>query len=284
MRRREFLAVAAALPVIGVGAGPANAAPHTGRLKQTLFRSVFDPKMSFDAMCREAVRLGAYGFDAVEANEWPTMRRYGLAPTLAYPEVTPPPFHDGVARPEARDRMEALMHAQIDQCARDGCGVIPVAGGQRQGMSREEGADHCVAFFNRIKAHAEDKGMTVCIEVMNRFDRPDQFCDHVAWGVDVCRRVNSPMIKLLFDIYHVQIQDGDVCRNIRDNFQWIAHVHTAGVPGRHEIDETQELNYRFIALTLADLGYRGYVAHEYTPSHGRDPLVSARRTLQIMNV
>jgi hydroxypyruvate isomerase len=282
MRRREFLGAVAALPALGAAQAPFT--PRTGRLKQTLFRSAFDPKMTFEAMCREAVRLGAYGFDAVESIEWPTMRRFGLVPTLAFPEVTPPPFQDGVARPESRDRLEMLMHAQIDQCVRDGCAVIPVAGGQRRGMSYEQGADNCVAFFSRIKAHAEDKGVTVCIEVMNRFDRPDQFCNHVAWGVDVCRRVDSPRIKLLFDIYHVQIQDGNVCANIRDNFQWIAHFHTAGVPGRHEIDETQELNYRFVAQTIADLGYTGYVAHEYTPAPGRDPLASLRRTLEIMNV
>jgi hydroxypyruvate isomerase len=164
--------------------------------------------MSFEAMCQQAVRLGAHGFDAVEASEWPTMRRFGLVPTLAYPEVTPPPFGEGIGRPELHERMEALLHGQIEQCARDGCGTIPVAGGQRARLSYEAGADNCVAFFNRIKAHAEAKRITVCIEVMNRYDRPDQFCDHVAWGVDVCRRVNSPRIKLLFDIYHAQIQDG----------------------------------------------------------------------------
>jgi hydroxypyruvate isomerase len=282
MRRREFLGVVAAVP--GLAAAQVPYSPSTGRLKQTLFRSAFDQTMSFETMCREAVRLGAYGFDAVEASDWPTMRRFGLVPTLAYPEVTPIPFRDGVGRPELHDRLETLMHAQIDQCARDGCGVIPVAGGQRRGLSYEAGADHCVAFFNRIKSHAEDKRITVCIEVMNKYDRPDQFCDHVAWGVDVCRRVNSPRIRLLFDIYHVQIQDGDICRNLRDHFQWIGHIHTAGVPGRHEIDETQELNYRFVAQTLADLGYSGYVAHEYTPTPGRDPLVSLSRTLAIMNV
>jgi len=258
--------------------------PRKGRLKQTLFRSAFDPKMSFEDMCREAARVGAHGFDAVEASEWPTLRRFGLVPTLAYPEATPPPFADGVGHKELHDRLETTLHAQIDQCARDGCAVIPVAGGQRRGISYEEGADNCVALFDRIKAHAADQQITVCIEVMNEFDRPDQFCDHVAWGVDVCRRTNSPWIKLVFDIYHVQIQDGDVCRNFSDNQQWIGHVHTAGVPGRHEIDETQELNYRFIAKTMADLGYRGYVAHEYTPAPGRDPLASVRRTLEIMDV
>src|SRR5262249_50998555 len=151
-------------------------------------------------------------------------------------------------------------HEQIDLCAREGCGVVPVAGGQRGDMSYEQGADNAVAFFNRIKAHAEDKGITVVIEVMNGFDRPDQVCNRVDWAIRVLQRVNSPPIKLLFDIYHIQITDGDIVRHIHDHIQWIGHFHTGGVPGRHEIDETQELNYRFIASTIADLGFAGYVA------------------------
>ena len=282
MRRRDFLAAIAAVPALSAAQAPFM--PRTGRLKQALFRSAFDQSISFEAMCREAVRLGAYGFDAVDAREWPTMRRFGLVPTIAYPEVTPAPFRDGIGRPELHDRMEAALHAQIDQCARDGCATIPMVGGQRLGMSSEQAADTCIAFFNRVKAHAEDKHITLCIEVMNRYDRPDQCCDHLDWAVDVLKRVNSPRVRLLFDIYHVQIQDGDICRHLREHFQWIAHVHTAGVRGRHEIDETQELNYRFIAQTLAELGYGGYVAHEYTPSPGRDPLASLKRTLEIMNV
>jgi hydroxypyruvate isomerase len=282
MRRREFLAAAAAIPALGFAQAPFT--PRTGRLKQALFRSAFDQKMSFDDMCREAVRLGAHGFDAVDLSLWPTMRRYGLVPTIAPPDITPAPFKDGVARKELRAQMEPAMHAFIDVCAREGCKTIPALGGQRQGMSYEEGADNAVAFFNGIKAHAEDRRVTVCIEVMNRYDRPDQVCDRLAWARQVLERVNSPYVKLLFDIYHVQIQDGDICRNLRDHKDLIAHIHTAGVPGRHEIDETQELNYRFIAQTIAELGYTGYVAHEYTPAPGRDPLVSLRRTLEIMNV
>jgi hydroxypyruvate isomerase len=282
VHRREFLAAVAA--VSALGNAQTGFRPRTGRLKQTLFRSAFDPNLSFDAVCREAARLGAHGFDAIPTTDWPVMRKYGLVPTLAFPEVTPPPFADGISRAELHERIEPLMHAQIDQCARDGCRLIPVASGRRLGEPYDAGAEHAVTFFNRIKGHAEEKQITVCIEVMNRYDRPDQFCDHVAWAVDVLRRVNSPRIKLLFDIYHVQVQDGDICRHIRDHFQWIAHVHTGGVPGRHEIDETQELNYRFIAQTLADLGYSGYVAHEYTPAAGRDSLVSLKRTLEIMNV
>jgi hydroxypyruvate isomerase len=115
------------------------------------------------------------------------------------------------------------------------------------------------------------------------FGRADQIFDHLAWGVDVCRRVGSPRVKVLFDIYHAQIMDGDLCHNIREYFPFIAHFHTAGVPGRHELDETQEINYRFVAKTIAELGFTGYVAHEYRPSPGRDPIESLRQAIEIMD-
>ena len=152
-------------------------------------------------------------------------------------------------------------------------------------MSNEEGAANAVAFFNAIKGRAEDKGVTICMEVMNsRFDRPDQMCDHMAWAVDVVKRVNSPRVKVLCDVYHLQIMDGDLARTIQTNYQWIGHFHTGGVPGRHEIDDTQEINYRFLAKTIADLGYSGYIAHEFRPSPGRDPLESLKQAIEIMTV
>jgi hydroxypyruvate isomerase len=132
--------------------------------------------------------------------------------------------------------------------------------------------------------------VTICIEVVNskytdpNFGRADAIFDHLAWGADVCRRVNSSRVKILFDIYHVQIMEGDVCANIKEYFPLIAHFHTAGVPGRREIDGTQELNYRFVAETIADLGFTGYVAHEWRPSPGQDPLESLRRVREIMDV
>ncbi len=147
------------------------------------------------------------------------------------------------------------MGPAIDECAAGGCPNLITVSGSRRGMSDAEGADNSVAFLNRVKAQAEDKGVTICLELLNsKIDHKDQMCDHTAWGVEVCRRVNSPRVKLLFDIYHMQIMEGDICRTIRDNFQWIAHFHTGGVPGRHEIDGTQELNYHFVAQTIAELG------------------------------
>ena len=147
-----------------------------------------------------------------------------------------------------------------------------------------------MAFFNRIKGYAESKRVEICLENMNSrypdnvLGRPDQICDHVGWGFDVCKRVNSPAIKMLYDIYHAQIMDGNVCDTIKDNLSWIGHFHTVGVPGRHEIDDTQELNYRFIAQTIVDTGYTGYIAHEYRPTPGRNPLEAIETDIQILDV
>lgn len=248
----------------------------------------FDPQMPFEDMCREAARLGAYGMDLIQAQDWPTLRKYGLIPSMAGPG--PVTIANGTIRKELHDKMEQPMRDALDQCAANGCPNMITVGGQRKGMPLEEGAENCAAFFNRVKAHAEDKGVTICLEIMNSkftdqtLGRPDQICNHVAWGIDVCKRVNSPRVKLLFDIYHVQTMDGDIVRNIQENLPWIAHFHTGGVPGRHELDDTQELNYHFIAKSIADLGFTGYIAHEFRPTPGRDPLESLRQAFEILTV
>jgi hydroxypyruvate isomerase len=253
-----------------------------GRIKQSAMRNNFDPKMPFVDVCRHTARLGCKGMDFISPDNWPTLRRFGLVPTMANRGFGT--VEDGLLRPELHPKEEAAMRLLIDQCAANGCPTIVMAGGQRRGISYEEGADIIVAFFNRLKSQAEEKGVTLCIEIMSKKTRPDQIFDHIPWGVDVCKRVNSPSVKILFDIYHAQTMDGDICNHIRDNIQWIGHFHTAGVPGRHEIDDTQELNYRFIAQTIAGLGYTGYVAHEYRPAPGRDPLKSLDQAITIMDV
>lgn len=265
-----------------------SSAHHTGRLKQCAMRVNFDPKMPFEDMCREAARLGVYGFDLVPDKDWPTLRKYGLIPTMGGTGgVT---FENGLIRKEVHDSLEKSMSAYMDLCAANGCESMITVGGQRRGMSDQEGIENAAAMLNRVKAHAEAKGVTIALEIMNsRYENPalgrhDQICDHVAWGAEVCKRVNSPRVKLLFDIYHVQIMDGNVCENIRNNFQWISHFHTGGVPGRHEIDDTQELNYRFLARTIADLGFTGYIAHEWRPAPGRDGVKDLAQALEIINV
>jgi hydroxypyruvate isomerase len=290
MQRRVFLkTVAAAGVAAAVRAQPASPAARKGRIKQALMRFNFgpSPKLTFDDMCREAARLGYKGFDLAGPQDWPTLKKHGLVCTMA--PAMGVTIRDGLIRPELHAAIEKSMHEEIDLCAANGYPNIITVGGERRGIGYEEGKDHCAALLNRIKAHAEDKAVTICMEVVNskytdpEYGRADAIFDRLAWGVDICKRVNSPRVKILFDIYHVQIMEGDVCANIREHFPWIAHFHTAGVPGRHEIDDTQELNYRFVAKTIADLGFTGYVAHEYRPTPGRDALESLRRTIEIMD-
>ncbi len=185
-------------------------------------------------------------------------------------------------RLENHDALEKTTHAGIDEAAANGIPNIITFSGFRQGQPLEEGADNCVTFLNKIKAHAEDKGINICMEFLNsRVNHKDYMFDHMAWGVDVMKRVNSPRIKILYDIYHAQIQDGDLVRTIRDNFQWIGHFHTGGNPGRHDIDESQEINYHFVAQAIADLGYTGYMSHEYSPAQGHDPITVLEKAIEI---
>lgn len=289
MRRREFVTAAALVGAATVANSQTKTGPSgTGRLKQCVTSFPFDPKMPFEDRCREAARLGCVGYDLVGPKDWPTLKKYGLIPTMAPPGgVT---MEEGIIHKEAHEKSLAALRTSIDECAAAGCPNIITVGGQRRGMSNEEGAENAVAFLNRIKSHAEDKGVTICMEVMNSklqdptLGRKDQICDHIAWGVDVVKRVNSPRVRVLCDIYHLQIMDGDLARNIQTNFQWIGHFHTGGVPDRHEIDETQEINYRFLAKTIADLGYTGYIAHEFRPAPGRDPVASLKQAIEIMTV
>jgi hydroxypyruvate isomerase len=294
MRRREFVSAAALVGAATVAGTPASAqtgtaaTPSKGRLKQCVTGFPFDPKMPLEDRCREAAHLGCVGYDLVGPKDWPTLKKYGLIPTMA--PMGGLTMENGIIHKETHEQFLVSLGAAIDECAAAGCPNIITVGGQRKGMPDAEGGDNAVAFLNRIKSRAEDKGVTICMEVMNSvlqdpgLGRKDQMCDHVAWAVGVVQRVNSPRVKILYDIYHAQIMDGDICRHIQQNFQWIAHFHTGGVPGRNEIDDTQELNYRFIAKTIADLGYAGYIAHEFRPSPGRDPLQSLKQAIEIITV
>jgi hydroxypyruvate isomerase len=261
-----------------------------GRIKQGLWRVNFgaNTTLSFDDMCREAARLGVYGFDLIDPADWPTLRKHGLEPLLA--GAGPVTFPNGIIHAEFHDQLEKDLRAHIDMCAAQGVKTIITIGGQRRGMPYEQGADNAVAFLNRIKGHLEQRGVTLAIENMNNrrtdpnFGREDQIFGRWAWGVGVCQRVNSSNVKLVCDLYHLQIMDGDIAQNIRDTIQWIAHFHTAGVPSRNEIDFSQEMNYRYIAEVIAATPFTGYVSHEWRPTPGRDPLRSIAEALAIMDV
>jgi hydroxypyruvate isomerase len=283
MRRREFLgAVTAPLIVSGMSAEQPPAPPaRKGRIKQGVTRGVFGRGASLEDSCREAARLGIKGFDLIGPDDWPTLKKYGLVPSM-YPGGPGGTIPVGPSHKEEHARLIPLMHTAIDKAAANGVPNIIALAGERRGLGDAEGADNCVTFLNAVKAHAEDKQVTICLEYLNsKVNHKDYMFDHITWGVDVIKRVNSPRVKILFDIYHAQIMDGDIVRNIRDYFPLIAHFHTGGNPGRHEIDDTQELNYRFVMQAIADLGFTGFVSHEYSPSQGHDPIKELEKAIAI---
>jgi len=282
MRRRDFLP-ALATP-LALSAQTPEPVKRKERIKQGVTRGVFGRGMSMDDCCREAARLGIKGFDLIGPQDWPILKKYGLVPSM-YPPGPGGTIPDALNRKENHEKLEASLRAGIDECAANGVPNIITFSGNRRGMDDREGADNCVDFLNKIKAHAEDKGVTVCMEYLNsKVNHKDYMFDHIAWGVDVMKRVNSPRVKILFDIYHAQIMDGDIVRNIRDHFRWIGHFHTGGNPGRHDIDDSQELNYHFIAQAIAELNYTGFISHEYSPAQGHDPVATLDKAIGICDV
>jgi hydroxypyruvate isomerase len=284
MQRREFVSTLAGAAFALTQAPAVTTSKRKGRLKQSVTRGVFARTMSLEDCCREAARLGCKGFDLIGPADWPMLKKYGLTPSM-YPPGPGGSIPDALNRRENHDRLEKSLRAAIDESAGNGVPNVITFSGNRRGMDDREGADNCVAFLDRVKAQAEDKGVTICMEYLNsKVNHKDYMFDHIAWGVDVISRVNSPRVKILFDIYHAQIMDGDIVRNIRDNFKWIGHFHTGGNPGRHDIDDSQELNYRYIAQSIVDLGFTGYLAHEYSPAEGHDPIQTLDRAMEICDV
>ena len=230
MNRRAFLGTVTASLALGrTGTARQERAPKAaapkGRLKQGVTRGVFGRGVALDDCCRQAASVGIQGFDLVTPPDWPVVKKYGLVPSMA--SGGGGSIASALNRTENHPKIEASMREMIDQAAAAGVPNLITFSGNRGGMADAEGADNCVAFLNRVKAQAEDKGVTICMEYLNsKVNHKDYMFDHFAWGVDVMKRVNSPRVKILFDIYHAQIMDGDIVRNIRDNLQWIGHFHT----------------------------------------------------------
>lgn len=274
MNRREFL------PATAMGAAAAAAADGTqGRIKQSVCRWCYR-NVSTEDLAKESARLGIQAIDLLEQKDWAVAKKYGLIPTIV---PGPTNIPNGFNRLENHDEIEKKFKDLVVVASQEKIPSIIVFSGNRRGMSDEQGAENCVTGLNRIKKYAEDKGILVVMELLNsKVDHKDYMCDHTAWGVNVIKQVNSPNVKLLYDIYHMQIMEGDCIRTIRENFQYIGHYHTGGNPGRNEIDETQELNYRAISKAIADLGFQGYMAHEFVPK--REPLKSLAEAVQLCTV
>jgi hydroxypyruvate isomerase len=294
--------------------------PRKGRIKQCVTRGCFSwqtpgegfPPMGgppFEEQCRQAARLGIHGFDLSGPNDWPMLKKYGLVSTMIYGIGTgpgaargsdPAPVAPGGARDgrgpriidkEMHDLFVKIYSDTIDLAAENKFPNIILTTGPRGTIGDEEGQDALTALLNSLKARAEDKGINLCAEMQSTNKNAPlanrTMFDHLAWGFEVMKRVNSPRVKVLFDIFHAQVMDGNIVETIRENWQWIGHFHTGGVPPlpgggmRNELDHTQELNYPFIMKTIADLGFTDYVAHEYRPAPGNDPIASLEKCIRI---
>jgi hydroxypyruvate isomerase len=262
---------------LGAAALPAPAAG--GRLKQSAARWCYS-RISLDDLCRQAAELGVKGIDLVNPEDWPTVQKYGLTPAMVGGKARIP---DGFNRKENHERLEAELAELIPLAEKAKVPNVIAFSGNRRGQADAEGRDNCILGLRRVKKIAEDHGVTICLELLNsKVDHKDYQCDHSAWGVEVVKGVDSPRVKLLYDIYHMQIMEGDVIRTIRDNFAYIGHFHTGGVPGRHELDDTQELQWRTVAKAIADLNYQGYFAHEFVPV--KDPMTSLKQAVELCTV
>jgi hydroxypyruvate isomerase len=251
-----------------------------GRIRQSASRWCYR-EVPLDKLCAYAAQIGLQGIDLLNPEEYEVPPRYGLICSMAYA--------GGGEIPSAMNRLE--NHAKIEEgfrkyiplAAKAGVSNVITFSGNRGGMSDDEGAKNTIAGLNRVKKIAEDHGVTICMELLNsKVDHHDYMCDHTAWGVQVVQAVNSPRVKLLFDIYHMQIMEGDLVRTIQKNIEWIGHFHTGGVPGRHELDGTQEVQWDGVMRGIAATNFHGFVAHEFVPA--RDPLTSLREAADLCDV
>ena len=225
--------------------------------------------------------MGLEGVDLLQPEEYELPRQYGLICTMGYAgggEIA-----EALNRTEHHAAIEVGFRKNIPLAAKAGVPNVITFSGNRRGMTDEEGARNTVAGLNRVKKIGEDNGVTICLELLNsKVNHPDYMADHATWGVRVMQEVNSPNVKLLYDIYHMQIMEGNLIATIRESLAWIGHFHSGGVPGRHELDNTQEVQWDGVMRAIAGAGFKGYVAHEFLPV--RDPMTSLRAAVDLCDV
>jgi hydroxypyruvate isomerase len=277
LSRRQLLSLAGAtlaLPAFG------QRVVRAGRVKQSVTRWTYQ-SMPLPDLCRAAADIGLSAIDLLQEPDWSVVREYGLVCSMGYAGGGSIP--DGLNVKANHNAIVANFERLIPRAEAQRVPNVITFFGNRRGMSDEEAIANCVEGLNRVKRVAEDHGVTICVELLNsKVNHKDYQGDHTAFGASVIKAVGSPRVKLLFDIYHMQIMEGDVTQTIRANKELIAHYHTGGVPGRHELDDTQEINWRAVCGAIADTGFAGYIAHEFQPT--RDPLTSLREAVAICDV
>jgi hydroxypyruvate isomerase len=275
------VATAASLPH-RLSAASADAGPKLkGRIHHSVCKWCYD-KIPLDEFCGAAKEIGLESVELVEVKDFPTLKKHDLicAMVTGVPGMIP----SGLNRVESHDTIVAWMEQTIPAAADAGAPNIICFSGNRKGMDDGQGLANCVTGLKRIMPLAETHRITVCLELLNsKRTHKDYMGDHTAWGVELVKRVGSERFKLLYDIFHMQIMDGDIIDTLRENCQYIGHYHTGGVPGRGEIDETQEINYPAVMKAIVETGFKGFVAQEFVPKRP-DPLASLKQGVQICDV
>ena len=279
----------------GISTGCANkqevSSSHgrVGNIRQSVVSWCFSKHWSIEETCKYARELGCESVELIGAKHWPVLQKYGLTCAISPIDVDGYPFIKGFNNSDYHPWLSKVTREAIDESADFGCPNVIAFTGFSENLSLEEGARNCINGFKKIAGYAEKKGVTVCLEMLNSRvgDHPDKGHpgyqgDHVDYCLDILKAVGSPRVKLLFDVYHVQIMDGDVIRRIGECGDMIGHVHTAGNPGRGELDHSQELNYPPIMQALLDIGYKGFVGQEFIPTG--DPLTSLRQAVELCDV
>jgi hydroxypyruvate isomerase len=249
-----------------------------GRINQSVSQWCFG-KWSLDELCQVSQKLGLKAIDLLGPKDFATVKKYGLVVSM----VNSHSLTDGLAEKKFHEACLAKLRETIDATAEAGFPNVISFPGNRRGIPDDVGIENSVEALKKIAGYAEQKKVTICLEYLNsKVNHKDYMFDKTAWGVEVCKRVGSDRVKILYDIYHAQIMEGDIIRTIRDYGQYIGHYHTGGNPGRNEIDDTQELYYPAVMKAIADSGFKGYVAHEFIPK--RDPLESLTYAARICDV
>lgn len=262
-----------------------KAAEAKGRIKQSLVHWCYKPYFTVEEMCVFANQLGVPSIELIDPSEWPTLKKHGLTCAIAGSHG----FRKGPNDRANWDDCRKILEQRIEQAADFGCPSVITFTGMEDNISPEEGADNCVEFFKTLMPLAEKKKITLCLEMLNTRDdthpmkgHPGYQGNHTEYCIDLLKRVGSPRMKLLFDIYHVQIMDGDVMRRIREHRDYLGHIHTAGNPGRAELDNNQEINYPPLMEALLEVGYEGYVGQEYIPT--RDAREGLQQAVSLCDV
>jgi hydroxypyruvate isomerase len=272
-----------------LSAGEQASGPMKSRINHSVCRWCYQ-KISLDDLCQAGKEMGLQSVELLEPKDFPTLKKYGLV--CAMVSGVPGGIADGLNRLENHDKIVGFFERTAPIVADAGFKNIICFSGNRRGMSGEQGLENCAVGLKRLVPICEKHDVLAVVELLNsKVDHKDYMCDHTAWGVELCKRVGSEHVKLLYDIYHMQIMEGDVIRTIKGDAAkgiqaaapYIAHYHTGGVPGRNEIDDTQELNYSAVMKAIVETGFKGFVAQEFVPKRP-DALASLRQGVQICTV